>query len=121
MRHTLPSPGALKYIARDLRISYQELLNILTDLSYLYSDGTITPEGRIRGMKEYDAGGLGANGQILNEIISVLNKDIDWYCDKCNEHLNEQPGFTTRHRTWTCKKCGYKNVVVDTGGNIRYE
>lgn len=121
MRHTQPSPGALKYIARDLRISYQELVNILSDLGYLYSDGTITPEGRIRGMKEYDEGGLGANEQVLNEVISVLNKNIEWYCDKCNAHLNEQPGFTTRLRTWTCKKCGYKNVVVDTGDNIRYE
>jgi len=72
-------------------------------------------------MKEYDAGGLGANEQVLNEVISVLNKNIDWYCDKCNAHLNEQSGFTTRLRTWTCKKCGYKNVVVDTGDNIRYE
>ena len=119
MRHIQPSPVALKYIVRDLRVSYQEIIGILIDLGYLYQDGTITPEGRIRGMKEYDAGGLGANSQVLNEIISVLNHGIEWRCDKCKALLNEQMGFTTRYRTWTCERCKYKNVVVDTGDNMR--
>ncbi len=73
MRHTLPLPGAIKYIARDLGTSYQTIIRILIDLGYLYSDGSITPEGRIRGMREYPQGGMGASESVLNEIISVYH------------------------------------------------
>ena len=121
MRHTQPSPGALKYIARDLGVSYQYIVNVLVDLGYLYPDGSITPKGHIRGIKSYDAGGLGANESVLKEIISVVRPTTDWYSDKCNAYLNEQPGFTNRYRVWACKNCGFENIVVDTSDNIRYE
>ena len=120
MRHTLPSPGAIKYIARDLGTSYQTIIRILIDLGYLYSDGSITPEGRIRGMREYPQGGIGASESVLNEIISVYHPTTEWHCDQCDSVLNDQEGFTNRYRTWVCKKCGYKNIVVNTGDNIRY-
>ena len=120
MRHTQPSPGAIKYIARDLRTSYQMIIKILIDLGYLYSDGSITPEGRSRGLYEFSQGGIGANQYVLNEIISVFDPTTKWYCDHCDSLLNDQQGFTNRYRTWVCKECGYENVVVDTGDNIRY-
>lgn len=35
--------------------------------------------------------------------------DIDWYCDRCGELLNEQPGFDDHKPFWICTKCGYRN------------
>lgn len=39
--------------------------------------------------------------------------EIDWYCDSCDAHLNQQTGFTTMSGTWTCTKCGYDNDVTE--------
>lgn len=36
---------------------------------------------------------------------------IEWYCDRCGEHLNDQPGFDDHRDFWTCTKCGYKNPI----------
>lgn len=43
---------------------------------------------------------------------------IEWYCDKCNAHLNEQSGFTDRKYIWKCTECGYKNSISED--NISY-
>jgi hypothetical protein len=29
--------------------------------------------------------------------------DVDWYCDKCGEHLNGQAGFDDHRYTWKCE------------------
>lgn len=34
---------------------------------------------------------------------------IEWYCDGCGGHLNEQPGFDDHAGAWTCRLCGYEN------------
>ena len=34
--------------------------------------------------------------------------DVDWYCDRCGEHLNYQSGFDDHKYTWKCTYCGYK-------------
>lgn len=44
---------------------------------------------------------------------------IDWFCDNCDAHLNNQQGFDDRKYIWKCKKCGYKNSI--SAANIRYE
>ena len=36
---------------------------------------------------------------------------IEWYCDRCGEHLNEQEGFDDHHHVWKCTNCGYKNAI----------
>jgi hypothetical protein len=36
---------------------------------------------------------------------------IEWYCDRCGEHLNEQEGFDDHHHIWKCTNCGYKNAI----------
>lgn len=36
--------------------------------------------------------------------------NIDWYCDKCNNYLNDQSNFVG-NGICTCQKCGYKNVI----------
>ena len=43
---------------------------------------------------------------------------IDWFCDNCGTHLNNQPNFDDRKYIWKCKKCGYKNSI--SAANIRY-
>lgn len=40
-------------------------------------------------------------------------EDCEWYCDCCDEHLNEQPGFTTATGTWICLHCGEVNDVSE--------
>lgn len=39
--------------------------------------------------------------------------DINWFCDFCDAYLNRQPGFTTEHGTWQCKRCGVTNDVTE--------
>ena len=36
---------------------------------------------------------------------------IEWYCDRCESHLNSQDGFTDRNPVWVCKECGYENRI----------
>ena len=36
---------------------------------------------------------------------------IDWYCDRCNDLLNDQPGFEDSHYIWKCTNCGHKNSI----------
>lgn len=36
---------------------------------------------------------------------------IEWYCDQCGAHLNEQPGFDDHLNQWQCRKCGHINSI----------
>ncbi len=36
---------------------------------------------------------------------------IEWYCDRCEAHLNEQKGFTDINPIWVCTACGYENRI----------
>ena len=36
---------------------------------------------------------------------------IEWYCDQCRAHLNEQEGFDDHLPEWTCTQCGYINPI----------
>lgn len=38
---------------------------------------------------------------------------IEWYCDECIDHLNEQEGFDDHLPVWQCRKCGYLNIIGD--------
>jgi len=37
--------------------------------------------------------------------------EFDWYCDKCNDLLNTQQGFTFDCHFWTCIRCGCLNAI----------
>lgn len=37
--------------------------------------------------------------------------EIDWYCDRCNAYLNNQPGFDDHRYIWKCTECGHKNTI----------
>ncbi len=37
--------------------------------------------------------------------------DVDWFCDRCNDHLNAQDGFNDDKYTCKCQKCGHKNSI----------
>jgi hypothetical protein len=36
---------------------------------------------------------------------------IEWYCDSCDEYLNNQAGFDDHKYIWQCTECGYKNSI----------
>ncbi len=36
---------------------------------------------------------------------------IEWYCDRCGDRLDAQPGFDDHCRIWKCERCGYKNAI----------
>lgn len=36
---------------------------------------------------------------------------VEWYCDKCDAHLNEQEGFDDHLPEWKCTACGYVNPI----------
>ena len=37
--------------------------------------------------------------------------DVEWYCDGCGAHLNEQEGFDDHLPVWKCRACGYENKL----------
>lgn len=45
-------------------------------------------------------------------------EDCNWFCDNCNDLLNEQSGFSYDCKTWECKKCGHLNYI--DSNNIIY-
>ena len=36
---------------------------------------------------------------------------IEWFCDRCGDHLNEQEGFDDHLPVWKCTRCGYPNKL----------
>lgn len=36
---------------------------------------------------------------------------IEWYCDRCGAHLNEQAGFDDFCHIWKCTACGFRNTI----------
>lgn len=39
---------------------------------------------------------------------------IDWWCDRCGAHLNNQAGFNDHKYIWRCTECGHKNSISAT-------
>lgn len=37
--------------------------------------------------------------------------DVDWFCDRCEAHLNEQTAFDDNKYLWQCTECGFKNSI----------
>lgn len=37
--------------------------------------------------------------------------EVDWYCDECNEPLNDQSGFNDQNDVWSCTECGHPNSI----------
>jgi hypothetical protein len=38
-------------------------------------------------------------------------KKYDWYCNQCNDLLNNQLGFNVNCGTWSCTNCGEVNYI----------
>lgn len=55
-------------------------------------------------------------GKFLNGVLGGNSDEVDWYCDRCEAHLNRQAGFNTSTGSWTCEICGEVNDV--TASNI---
>lgn len=51
--------------------------------------------------------------QMKKEVAKMSERfpGIDWYCDRCNAYLNDQPGFDDHHYVWKCTECGHKNSI----------
>lgn len=39
--------------------------------------------------------------------------DIEFYCDRCDAHLNEQEGFDDHQSPWKCTACGFENEISE--------
>lgn len=50
----------------------------------------------------------------LGEVHSERFPGIQWYCDKCDAILNNQPGFDDYLSAWQCRKCGYINLLAES-------
>lgn len=55
----------------------------------------------------------GALGNLSKGNSDSNDLGCDWYCDECDDYLNDQPGFTTVFGTWTCTACGAINDVTE--------
>ena len=51
--------------------------------------------------------------QMKKEVVKMSERfpGIDWYCDRCNAYLNDQPGFDDHYYVWKCTECGHKNSI----------
>lgn len=49
----------------------------------------------------------------IDTIETSEFSSVDWYCDSCNAHLNDQVGFNTESGKWECTECGHVNSVSD--------
>ena len=49
----------------------------------------------------------GYNISGFHQLLGVF-----WFCDCCDTFLNNQEGFTTKNKKWTCTECGYINSVT---------
>lgn len=75
---------------------------------YLSTFEPRTPEDADRITKEdLEEGELFYSGDDIDNRFS----GVEWYCDRCGEHLNGQPGFDDHAKYWICQKCGYKNPI----------
>lgn len=36
---------------------------------------------------------------------------FEWFCDNCDDYLNEQEGFENNDGKWKCTKCGHVNII----------
>ena len=68
----------------------------------------------------------GENGELVNKLNCLFYPDsyeytysgddlenrfpgVEWYCDGCGAHLNEQDDFDDHLPSWKCTACGYEN------------
>lgn len=68
----------------------------------------------------------GENGELVNKLNCLFYPDsyeytysgddlenrfpgVEWYCDECGAHLNEQEDFDDNLPSWKCTACGYEN------------
>ena len=51
--------------------------------------------------------------QMKKEVPKMCERfpENDWYCDRCNAYLNDQPGFDDHHYVWKCTEFGHKNSI----------
>lgn len=48
---------------------------------------------------------------LFGKLRAVFGNEDQWYCDGCNDNLNEQPGFRAGDSSWECDSCGFENDV----------
>lgn len=56
-------------------------------------------------------------GHLVDEEDKMMGDrfpGVEWYCDSCNEYLNNQAGFDDHKYIWQCTECGYKNSISST-------
>lgn len=92
--------------------------------------GTLSKEnGEIKGLKEgfFISAVLGAGVYGVNKIVNKVKKTrkknkktaeefkaIEQrmrYCNGCGEFLNDQDGYNSSEKVWTCTKCGTVNWI----------
>ena len=95
---------SIRFIARDLSVCYDYVKRNIDEMGI--------------GPDDYSHMGTPTyNEETQKDIQVYMNIGIDWYCDSCGDHMNEQEGFNTHSGSWICKKCGYINDV--TKDNLR--
>lgn len=114
MRHSQPSPGAIRFVARDLDISYEKLVNILVAFGYLELDNEqvyITSKGREAGVYDTRNGGIGINENIITEVQDWLQSQVR-HCWKCGKSLEHQGIYPPSATHWKCIVCGADNDLT---------
>lgn len=95
---------SVRFIARDLSVGVDYVKRMIDEMGI--------------GPDDYSWQGTPTYNEETQKKIQVWgNIGIDWYCDGCGAHLNEQDGFNTHSRTWRCRECGFENDVTEN--NLR--
>ena len=83
------------------------LRNRISRLTYVYDSGFRPRRSQPASLRENEDFDYYYEGDDLDKRFP----GIEWYCDRCGEHLNEQEGFDDHHHIWKCTNCGYKNEI----------
>lgn len=113
-----------------LGMAAQEVNKLLKERGYLEGEPgaySLTEQGREYGQENEQDNGHGGSARRhwttlswAPGIIALLAGaafHVDWYCDNCNAHLNDQAGFDDAQDLWTCTECNSDNDI--TASNLR--
>ena len=86
------------------------LRNEVRRLLYAY-DNTFTPRELDDSAADAFAKDTYTEYFYTGDDMDNLFPGIEWFCDRCGAHLNEQDDFDDHNKIWKCTCCGYKNVI----------
>ncbi|MBR2811796.1 MAG: hypothetical protein IKD69_10480 [Solobacterium sp.] len=86
-------------------------VNRMFDSSFLPMYPEKSEDGGLRGRLTYLLASKEFDAYYAGDDLDKRFPGIEWFCDGCGAHLNEQAGFDDHLPAWQCRRCGYINPI----------